>query len=67
MKTIMEYGWNDADRGKPKYSAKNLSPCHFVEHITDLGPIAGLRVEKPPATSLGHGKDKFSVPDLRYV
>jgi hypothetical protein len=24
--------WNEIDRGKPKYSGKNLSHCHFVHH-----------------------------------
>jgi hypothetical protein len=24
--------WNDADRGKPKDSEKNLSQCNFVYH-----------------------------------
>jgi hypothetical protein len=27
---VMEHRWNDIDRGKPKYSGKNLSQCHFV-------------------------------------
>jgi len=63
----MEHWWNDDDRGKPKYSAKNLSQCHFVHHISDLENNAGLRVEKPPTTSLGHGKNNSSVPDLGYV
>jgi hypothetical protein len=25
---VMEHGWNEIDRGKPKYSGKNLSQCH---------------------------------------
>jgi hypothetical protein len=29
---VMEHQWNEIDRGKPKYSAKNLSQCHFVHH-----------------------------------
>jgi hypothetical protein len=28
----MEHRWNEIDRGKPKYSGKNLSQCHFVHH-----------------------------------
>jgi hypothetical protein len=24
--------WNEIDRGRPKYSEKNLSQCHFVRH-----------------------------------
>jgi hypothetical protein len=27
---VMEHQWNETDRGKPKYSWKNLSECHFV-------------------------------------
>jgi hypothetical protein len=29
---IMEHRWSGIDRGKPKYSGKNLSQCHFVHH-----------------------------------
>jgi hypothetical protein len=32
---IYEYGerrWNDIDKGKQKYSEKNLSQCHFLHH-----------------------------------
>jgi hypothetical protein len=29
---VMEHRWNETDRGKPKYSGKNLSQCHFVYH-----------------------------------
>jgi hypothetical protein len=29
---LMEHLWNEIDRGKPKYSEKNLSQCHFVHH-----------------------------------
>jgi hypothetical protein len=33
--------WNETERGKPKYSGKNLSQCHFVHHKshTDLPRI----------------------------
>jgi hypothetical protein len=27
---VMEHRWNEIDRGKPKYSEKNLSQCHFI-------------------------------------
>jgi hypothetical protein len=27
---VMEHRWKETDRGKPKYSRKNLSHCHFV-------------------------------------
>ena len=38
----MEQWWNDTDRGKPTYSEKNLSQCHFayvklVVHIVTTG------------------------------
>jgi len=43
----MEQWWNDAMRGKPKYSEKTLSQCHFSHHKwTDLGSNPGLRGEK---------------------
>jgi hypothetical protein len=29
---LMEHRWNETDKGKPKYSEKNLSQCHFVHH-----------------------------------
>jgi hypothetical protein len=33
---VMEHQWNEIDRGKPKYSGKNLFHCHFVHHILSL-------------------------------
>jgi hypothetical protein len=32
----MEDWWNDTDLGKPKYSEKNLSQCHFVRHKSHM-------------------------------
>jgi hypothetical protein len=29
---VMKHRWNEIDRGKPKYSGKKLSQCHFVHH-----------------------------------
>jgi hypothetical protein len=29
---LMEHQWNETNRGKTKYSGKNLSQCHFVHH-----------------------------------
>jgi hypothetical protein len=29
---VMEPQCNEIDRGKPKYSGKNLSQCHFIHH-----------------------------------
>jgi hypothetical protein len=29
---VMEHRWNEVDRGKLKYSGKNLSQCHFFHH-----------------------------------
>jgi hypothetical protein len=33
---VMEHRWNEIDRGKPKYSAKNLSQCHFAHHKSHM-------------------------------
>jgi hypothetical protein len=35
-KMNMEYWWNDNDRGKLKYSKKNLSHCHSVHHKSHM-------------------------------
>jgi hypothetical protein len=31
-KMSVEHGWNDTDRGEPKYLEKNLSKCHFFHY-----------------------------------
>jgi hypothetical protein len=33
---VMEHQWNEIDRGKPKYSGKNLFHCHFVHHKSHM-------------------------------
>jgi hypothetical protein len=33
---VMEHWWNETDREKLKYSAKNLSQCHFVHHKSHM-------------------------------
>jgi hypothetical protein len=32
----MEQRWNEIDRGKPKYSGKNLSQYDFVHHKSHM-------------------------------
>jgi hypothetical protein len=33
---VMEHRWNEIGRGKPKYSEKYLSQCHFVHHKSHM-------------------------------
>jgi hypothetical protein len=33
---VMEHRWNEIDRGKPKFSRKDLSQCHFVHHKSHM-------------------------------
>jgi hypothetical protein len=33
---LMEHWCNEIDRGKPKYSGKNLSQCQFVYHKSHM-------------------------------
>jgi hypothetical protein len=33
---LMEHRWNEIDRGKPKYSEKNLSQCHFSHQKSNM-------------------------------
>jgi hypothetical protein len=33
---VMEDRWNETDRVKPKYSEKNLSQYHFVNHKSHM-------------------------------
>jgi hypothetical protein len=50
----MEHQWNEIDRGKPKYSEKTLSQCHFVHHKSHM-ERPGLHCERPAANRLSHG------------
>ena len=36
----MEQRWSEIDRGKPKYSWKDLSQCHFVNHKSHMDTTA---------------------------
>jgi hypothetical protein len=33
---LMEHRWKETDRGKPKYSEKYLSQCHFAHHKSHM-------------------------------
>jgi hypothetical protein len=35
---VMERRWNEINRGKPKYSGKNLSQYHFIHHKSHMDP-----------------------------
>jgi hypothetical protein len=69
----MEHRWNEIDRGKPKYSGKHLSQCHFlppqIPHGLAPGSNPGLRGERPATNILSHGADKTSLTPYqrRYV
>lgn len=41
--------------------------CPGATSSTTLLTWGPTRASQPPTTSRGHGKDKSSVPDLRYV
>jgi len=45
------------DRGKVRYSQKNLYQCHFVHHKYQ----AGLRSESPPTNSLSYGTTHYRI------
>jgi hypothetical protein len=42
---VMQHRWNEIDRGKPKYSYKNLSQCHFIHHKSHMDWTG---IESPP-------------------
>jgi hypothetical protein len=33
---VMEQRWNETDRGKPKYSGKEMFQCHVVRHKSHM-------------------------------
>jgi hypothetical protein len=50
----LEHLWNDADRGNPKYSQRNLIQCCFVHNISHMdwsGSTLGLRGERQRLTA----------------
>jgi hypothetical protein len=54
----MEHWYIDIDRGKPKYSDKNLCQHHFVHHKSHMdypGSNPGLCGERPANNRLSHG------------
>jgi hypothetical protein len=36
LSQVVEHRWSETDRGKPKYSGKNLSQCHFVQQKSHM-------------------------------
>ena len=56
MQMNMEDQWDDTESGKPKYSEKNLSQCHYVHQESHgLGSKTGLRGERPASNCLSQG------------
>jgi hypothetical protein len=43
---VMEHKWNEIERGKLKYSGKNLSQCHYVRHKSHMD-LAGIEPRPP--------------------
>jgi hypothetical protein len=43
---VLEHRWNEIDRGKPKYSGKNLSQHHFVHHKSHID-LSGIEPGPP--------------------
>jgi hypothetical protein len=63
---MKEYGefWNFTESGKPKYSEKNLSHCHFSTTYptwNGLGLNLTLRSERMATNGLSHGTAFGSV------
>jgi hypothetical protein len=50
--TNIERLWTDTDKGKPKYSEKNLSQFHFVHHKSQLA-LPGIK-PRPPRWEAGN-------------
>jgi hypothetical protein len=64
---LMERRWNEIDSGKPKYSEKSLSQCHFVHHKSNIdwpGIEPELTRWGPATNRLSHGTS--SVQSLLY-
>ena len=58
LQMSIEHWWNDKNRGKPKYLAKNLSQCHSEHHNftrTDLELNPGLGGEGPATNPPSNG------------
>jgi hypothetical protein len=56
----MEHRCTETDRGKPKYSGKNLSQLSTTNPTrTDPGSNPGLRGEKPATNRLSHSTAKW--------
>jgi hypothetical protein len=49
----MEHRWNEIDRGKPKYSGKNLYQCQFVHHKSHMD-WPGIFEPEPPRWEAGN-------------
>jgi hypothetical protein len=62
---VMEHRWNEIDRGKPKYSGKNLSTTKSI--WTDSGLNPGLRGGRPATNRLSHGTAVMMLTDVKNI
>jgi hypothetical protein len=60
----MEHWWNETDRGKPNYSEKTLSQCHFAHHSSHIDwpeSKPARRGGRPTANHVSHERPSLCL------